>query len=121
MQGVLPVLPGREYNVEFLEAGAALLDGDLKNARHHALRSEQLMPAIRDALLAGQVRTESAVILAWARARREAVEMLRSSLDASVVGMTPLPLRNDPLLTKPLSGFEEYEEITASLPERFGT
>jgi len=112
--------PAREYNFAFLEAGAALLAGDLQRARERALRAERLMPASRDWILAGQVSIDCAVILAWAGARQEAVDLLRRSLDTPN-GVTPLQLRNDPLLTKPLSGYEGYDALKANLPERWGT
>jgi hypothetical protein len=107
-------IPGRDWNAAILEAGGALLLGDREQAIRQALRARHLMPQSRDFLVSRRVDWDVSVILAWAGARAEAVQVIEESIER-LGGYTPAQVLRDPLLTTPLAGFEPYEALRERL------
>ena len=107
-------IPGRDWNAAILEAGGALLLGDRRQAIRQALRARHLMPPSRDFVVSRRVDWDVSVILAWAGARAEAVQVIEESIER-LGGYTPAQVLRDPLLTTPLAGFEPYEALRERL------
>ena len=96
------------------EAGGALLLGDREQAIRQALRARHLMPQSRDFLVSRRLDWDVSVILAWAGARAESVQVIQESIER-LGGYTPAQVLRDPLLTTPLAGFEPYETLRERL------